>query len=93
MHVHNLVQSVVQNLEISRFPDSASLIQNIKCLTLKPVLKYRKHSSIISVQSKPRDVASLSFVEVDIENISETYRKKSTILKNINEADIKKIEK
>ena len=56
---------VVQNLNISRFLDSNPLIQNIKDLSLKAITKFRKHLSIIAIESKYRYVPSFSFVEVN----------------------------
>ena len=62
--------NVVQNLNISRFPDSNLLIGNIKDLVLKAFLDYREHSSKIAIENKYRHVSSFSFVvvnETDIE--------------------------
>ena len=61
--------NVVQNLNISRFPDSDPLIRNIKDPALKAILKYRKHPSIIAIESKYRQASSFSFVEVNEANI------------------------
>ena len=44
--------NVVQNLKISRYPDSDSLMRNIKDPALKAVLNYRIHPCIIAVVSK-----------------------------------------
>ena len=57
--------NVVQNLNISRFLDSDPLIRNIKDPTLKAILKYWKHPSIIAIESKYRYVSSFCFVEVN----------------------------
>ena len=57
--------NVVSNFNISRFPDSDTLIQNIKDPTLKAILKYRKHPSIIASESKYRNASSSSFVEAN----------------------------
>ena len=56
--------NVVQNLNISRFPNSDLLIGNIKDPTLKATLKNRKHPSIIAIESKYRYVSSFRFAEV-----------------------------
>ena len=50
--------NVVQNLNIFRFPDSDTLILNIEDSTLKAILKYKKHPSIIAIESKYRYVSS-----------------------------------
>ena len=55
----------VQNLNIFRFLDSDPLIRNIKDPTLKAILKFSKHPSIITVESKYRYFFSFSFVEVN----------------------------
>ena len=68
--LNNFFSNVAQNLNISRFADSDPLIQNIKDTTLKAILKYRKHPSIIAIESRYRDASSFSFVvvnEADIE--------------------------
>ena len=57
--------NVVQNLNISRFPDSDPLIRNIKDQTLKTILKYRKHASITAIESKYIYATSFNFVEVN----------------------------
>ena len=57
--LNTFFSNVVQNLIISRFPDSDPLIRNIIDLTLKAILSYKKHPSIIST------VYSISFVEVN----------------------------
>ena len=56
--------NVVQNLNISRFPDSDPLIRNIKDMTLKATLEYTKHPSIIAIENAYRDVSCFSFVEI-----------------------------
>ena len=61
--------NLVQNLKISKFPDSDPLIRIIKDPTLKGILKYRKHPSIISIESRFSDVSSFSFVKVNEANI------------------------
>ena len=61
--------NVVQNVNIFRFPDSDLLIWNIRDLTLKAILKYRKHPSIIATESRYRDVSSVSFMEINEANI------------------------
>ena len=57
--LYTFFSNVVQNLSISRFPDSDPLIQNIMDLSLKAILSYKKHLSVISI------VYSISFVEVN----------------------------
>ena len=53
--LNNFSSNVVQNLATSRY---------IKHSTLKATLRYRNHPSIVSIQSKHRDVASFNFVSV-----------------------------
>ena len=50
--LNTFFSNVVQNLKISRFPDSDSLMRNIKDQTLKDVLNYRIHPCIIAIVSK-----------------------------------------
>ena len=69
--LNTLFSNVVQNINISRFPDSDPLIRNIKDQTLKTILKYRKHTSITAIESKYGYATSFNFVEVneaDIKN-------------------------
>ena len=57
--------NLVQNLKVSRFPDSDPLIRNIKDPTPKGILKYRKYPSIVSIECRFRYVSSFSFVKVN----------------------------
>ena len=64
--LNTLFSDVVQNLNISRFPDSEfnpDLIRNIK--DLKAILEYTKHPSTIAIESRYRDASSFSFVEIN----------------------------
>ena len=61
--------NLVQNLKVSRFPDSDPLIRNIKDPTPKGILKYRKYPSIVSIECRFRYVSSFSFVKVNEANI------------------------
>ena len=63
--LNTFFSNVVQNLDISRFPDSDPLIQNIKDPTLKAILKYRKYPSIVAIERRYRDISSFIFVEVN----------------------------
>ena len=70
--LNTFFSNVVQNLDISRFPDSDPLIQNIKDPTLKAILKYRKYPGIVAIERRYRDISSFIFVEVnevDIEKV------------------------
>ena len=62
--LNTFLSNVFQNLNSSRFADSDPLTRNIKDTTLKTILNYRKHPSIISIESRYRNVSSFSFVKV-----------------------------
>ena len=50
--LNNFFSSIVQNLEISRYSNGESLVSNTNNATLKVILKYRNHPSIIAIRSK-----------------------------------------
>ena len=49
---NNFFGNIVKNLNISQYPDFDPIIENVKDLTLKAILKYKKHSSILAIRTK-----------------------------------------
>ena len=65
----NFFCNILQNLDISRFLNDKPLASNTNDATLKAILKYRKHPSIIAIQNKCKDNGSFNFIEVDQKQI------------------------
>ena len=63
--LNTFFSNVVQNFNISRFPDFDPFIRNIKGPTLKAILKYQKHPSKIASENRYGDGFSFNFVEVN----------------------------
>ena len=61
--------NILQNLDISRFLNDKPLTSNTNDATLKAILKYRNHPSIIAIQNKCKDNGSFNFTEVDQKQI------------------------
>ena len=56
---------ILQNLEISRYSNDEALVSNTNDATLKAILKYRNHPSIIAIKNKCKDKGNFIFIEVD----------------------------
>ena len=50
--LNNFFSNVVQNLHISRYSNDEPLVSNTNDATLKAILKYRSHPSIIGIRNK-----------------------------------------
>ena len=61
--------NIVQNLNIPRFPNNESFVNNINDPTLKAILKYRKHPSILTIRDKFQIKETFTFVEVNQKEI------------------------
>ena len=67
--------TVVQNLNVCLFLDSDPLIWNTEDPNLESILKYWKHPSIISIESKYRYASSFILVEVNETDIEKDILK------------------
>ena len=67
--LNNFFSNVVQNLDISRISNEEQFITSIEDRTLKAILKYRKHPSIVAIRNKCRNNGSFSFAGVDKKEI------------------------
>ena len=73
--LNNFFSNIVQNLDISRYSNDVPLVTNANDITLKAILKYRNHSSIIAIQNKFKDKDSFNFIEVDQKQIEKEILK------------------
>ena len=73
--LNNLFSNVVQNLNISRISNEEQFINCIEDRTLKAILKYRKHLSIVAIRNKCKNKGSFSFVGVDKKEIEKEILK------------------
>ena len=67
--LNNFFSNIVQNLDISRYSNNEHLVSNTNDATLKAILKYRNHPSIIAIQNKCNNKGSFNFIEVDQKQI------------------------
>ena len=60
----NIFPNIVQTPDSSSYSNDEALVSNTNVATLKAILKYRNHPSIIAVQNKYRDMGNFNFIEV-----------------------------
>ena len=60
----NIFPNIVQTPDISSYSNDEALVSNTNVATLKAILKYRNHPSIIAVQNKCKDMGNFNFIEV-----------------------------
>ena len=53
--LNKFFSNIVNNLEISKYSKYESFIDNIEDQTLRAILKYKNHPSIIAIQNKFKD--------------------------------------
>ena len=73
--LNNFFSNTVQNLDISRYSNGEPLVSNTNDATLKAILKYRNHPSIIAIQNKCKDKGNFNFIEVDQKQIEKEILK------------------
>ena len=66
--------NIVKNLNISQYFDLDFVIENIKDPTLKAILKYKKHPSILAIRNKCNRNGIFSFREVSFKEIETEIR-------------------
>ena len=72
--LNNFFSNIIQNLDLPRYSNNEPLLSNSNdATTLKVILKYRNHPSIISIQNKCKDKGSFSFNEVDQKQIVKEF--------------------
>ena len=54
--------------------NSEPLVSNTNDATLKAILKYRRHASIIAIQNKYKGKESFNFIQVDQKQIEEILK-------------------
>ena len=71
--LNNFLSNIVQNLDISRYSNGEPLVSNTNDATLKAILKYRNHPSIIAIRGKCK--GNFNFIEVDQKQIEKEILK------------------
>ena len=71
--LNNFFSNIVQNLDISRYSNDEPLVSNTNDATLKAILKYRNHPSIIAIRSKCKDKGNFNFIEVDRNKLKKRF--------------------
>ena len=73
--LNNFFSNIAQNLDISRYSNNKPLVSNTNDATLKAIVKYRNHPSIIAIQNKCKDKGNFNFIEVDQKQIEKEILK------------------
>ena len=63
------IGNIVKNLNISQYSDFDPIIENVKDPTLKAILRYKKHPSILAIRTKCNRNGIFSFREVSFKEI------------------------
>ena len=66
---NNFFGNIVKNLNISQYSDFGPITENVKDTTLKAILKYEKHPSILAIRTKCNRNSAFSFREVSFKEI------------------------
>ena len=70
----NFFGNIVKNLNISQYSDFDPIIEKVKDPTLKAILKYEKHPSILAIRTKCNRNGAFSFREVSFKEIETEIR-------------------
>ena len=71
---NDFFRNFVKNLNISQYSDFDPIIENVKDPTLKAILKYEKHPSILVIRTKGNRNGTFSFKEVIFKEIETEIR-------------------
>ena len=71
---NNFFGNIVKNLNISQYSDFDPIIEKVKDPTLKAILKYEKHPSILAIRTKCNRNGAFSFKEVSFKEIETEIR-------------------
>ena len=71
---NNFFGNIAKNLNISQCSDFDPIIKNVKDLTLKTILKYKKHPSILAIRNKCNRNGVFNFREVSFKEIETEIR-------------------
>ena len=66
--------NIVKNLEKNHYSNFDSVINNVKVPTLRAILKYRDHPSILAIQNNIKNGIKLAFEEIDLISIEKEIR-------------------
>ena len=73
--LNKFFSEIVNNLEISKYSKYESFIDNIEDQTLRAILKYKNHQSIIAIQNKFKGGDVFYFRELEKEEIQKEIHK------------------
>ena len=71
---NNFFGNIVKNLNISQYSDFDPIIENVKDPTLKAILKYEKHPSILAIRTKGNRNSTFNFKEISSKEIETETR-------------------
>ena len=66
---YSFFSNIVTNLKIPQYSNFDPIAQNIEDPTLKAIMKYKNHPSILAIQAKYKGKNKFSFREVTTQNI------------------------
>ena len=71
---NSLFGNIVKNVNISQYSDFDPIIENVKDLTIKGILRYKKHTSVLAIRTKCNRNGIFSFREVSFKEIETEIR-------------------
>ena len=63
--LNNFFSNIVKNPDITKYSINKPFLDNIKDSTMKAILKYKNHPSILAIRNQCKNRASFNFTEVD----------------------------
>ena len=66
--------NIVKNLEKNHYSNFDSVINNVKVPTVRAILKYKDHPSILPIQNNIKNGIKLAFEEIDLISIEKEIR-------------------
>ena len=67
--LNNFFGNIVKNLEINQYSNFDPVINNVKDPTLRAILKYKDHPSILEIQNSYKNRIKFTFEEMDLASI------------------------
>ena len=67
--LNNFFGNIVKNLEINKYSNFDPVINNVQDPTLRAILKYKGHPTILAIQNKCKNRIKSAFEEMDLASI------------------------
>ena len=67
--LYTFLRDIVKNLEINQYSNFDPVINHVKDPTLRAILKYKDHPSILAIQNNCKNGIKFAFEEIDLASI------------------------